>query len=305
MRPVIAAAAGLAAVLALASCSKKNAETQAPAETVFAVAVAVAERGDIAEYLRLSGDLVASSSVDAYSDASGKITRLFVGLGSRVEKDEAIAEVDPSRPGMSYLPSVVKSPIPGTIVSLTAEIGETIAPSVPLAKIARTDNLELRTYVAERFISKMRVGLKAEVELEAVPGTIFDAVVKELNPVIDPSSRTMELRLAVSDKGKRLKSGMFAKVRIRTAESKDVVTIPDEAVVRRSGESLAFLVVADPADPARTVARRVPIHIGIESEGRAEIRSGISPGDRVVVKGQTLLDDGVRVNVVTTPSSAQ
>ena len=96
-------AAGTMLVLSSCSAAKKKAETQAaaPAQTVFAVETASVVRGQVRDYLALSGDIVASSTVDAYSDVAGKVTRHFVSVGQRVAKDQALIEVDPSRPGMS------------------------------------------------------------------------------------------------------------------------------------------------------------------------------------------------------------
>jgi membrane fusion protein (multidrug efflux system) len=293
--------AAVLAALVLLSCSKPGAKKSVAAEpvkTVFAVTVAEAKREPIADYLSMSGDVIAASSVDVYPEASGKVSRLLVSVGSRVAKDEVIAEVDPSRPGMNFLASPVKAPISGLVVSLPAQVGAVVAPAVPVAKISRAGGLEVRTYVAERFVSKMRVGLRAELEIEAYPGENFAARVREIYPVIDPASRTMELRLSVSGGEDRLKPGMYAKVRIYTEEKAGVVTIPSSALVKRSGESFVFVVAADPASPASNAARRVRVKTGLLVDDRLEIVEGLNVGDRVVVRGQTLLDEGSLVNVV-------
>lgn len=300
----VIACAGLAVgtMLVLSSCSaaKKKAEVKAapPAETVFAVETAPVIRGQVRDYVALSGDIVASSTVDAYSDVAGKVTRHFVSVGQRVEKGEALIEVDPSRPGMSYQPGIVKAPISGTVTSLPMEIGSTIAPSVPAARIARTESLELRTYAPERFVSKMRTGLTADVSLAAWPGEVFPAVLREVAPVLDPASRTLELRLAFRKADPRLKAGMFASVKIITEDKASVVKIPAEAVVKRFGETFAFVVEDDPAKPGSQIARKRVVSTGILIDGILEIREGLKEGENVVVRGQTLLDEGVAVNVV-------
>ncbi|MDR1047953.1 MAG: efflux RND transporter periplasmic adaptor subunit, partial [Treponema sp.] len=186
----------------------------APAEApVFAVNTTTATQGQIRDYIALSGDIVSGSTVDTYSDAAGKVTRLFVSIGSRVRKDDPIAEVDPSRPGMNYVPGIATAPVGGTIVSLPAQVGMTISQAVPLARIAAGSALEIKLYVAERFISKISMGLPCEISLDAWPGEVFRGTISEVSPVVDPASRTMEVRVNVDNPGSRLKSGMFAKVR--------------------------------------------------------------------------------------------
>ncbi len=292
------AGAGAEAPKDQAKPGKKKGAAEPPAATVFAVNTTKSVKGQINDYLLLSGDIVASNSVDAYSDVAGKVVKLFVSVGDRVAKDAPIAEIDPSRPGMNFVAGVAKAPISGIIVSLPAQLGMTISQSVPVARISRSDSLELRTYVAERFVSRLRVGLRAEVTLDAYPGRKFTATVRELSPVIDPASRTMEVRLDLARSGSALKAGMFAKVKIITEEKSGVVKIPASAMVKRFGQNYVFVVETDPTDPAFLVSRRREVTPGILIDDKLEILQGLSADEEIVVRGQTLLDDGSRVNVV-------
>jgi membrane fusion protein, multidrug efflux system len=304
-------ALALLAASALAGCAAKGGTTPAKAAKgakdgkdapvaapIFAVNTTTAVKGQIRDYLALSGDLVAGSTVDVYSDIAGKVTKLYVSVGDRVAKDAPLADVDPSRPGMTYVAGVAKAPIAGTIVTLPVQIGTTVSQAAPIARLSRTDALELRTYVAERFVSKMRLGLKAEVSLEAYPGQVFPAVVKELSPVLDPASRTMEVRLDVYGDGAHLKAGMFAKVKVITEDKQGIVKIPATAVVKRFGENYVFVVETDPTDPAFRVAHKRAVVSGILIDDKLEVRSGLNVGEEIIVRGQTLLEDGTRVNVV-------
>jgi multidrug efflux pump subunit AcrA (membrane-fusion protein) len=282
----------------LFGCNRKEAEKAAPEAPVFAVATTAAAQGQIQDYLALSGDIVAGSTVDAYSDAAGKITRVYVAVGARVRKDQPIVEVDPSKPGMNYLSSVVKAPIAGTVVSLPAQVGMTISQSVSLARIAGGSALEIKLYVAERFISKMAMGLPCEITLDAYPGEVFRGVVIEISPTVDTASRTMEVRVNVENPGSRLKVGMFAKVRIITEKKSSIVKIPASAMITRFGERYVFTVEPDGANPAFKAARRKTVVPGIMIDGVLEVREGLKPDDEVIIRGQTLLEDGSRVNVI-------
>lgn len=272
------------------------AEPAAPA--VFAVNTTKVAVGGISDYLVLSGDVVSGSTVDVYSDVAGKVVKLLVSEGDRVERGAPIAEVDPSKPGMTFIPGVAKAPIPGTIVSLPAQVGMTITQATAVARISRADSLELRTYVAERFISKIRRGQRAEVTLDAYPGKTFSATVKELSPTVDPASRTLEVRLSLAGTGGVVKAGMFAKIKVITEEKSGVLKVPAAALVRRFGSTYVFTVEADSADPALLVARRKSVTPGLLVDGTQEILSGLAANEEVVVRGQTLLEDGSRVNVI-------
>jgi multidrug efflux pump subunit AcrA (membrane-fusion protein) len=288
---------------------KKDDAAKSPDIPVFAVNTSTAVQGQIWDYLALSGDIVAGTTVDVYSDVAGKVSRLYVDIGSQIARDAPVAAVDPSKPGMTYVPGIAKAPITGTVVSLPAQVGMTVTQTVPLARIAgsvKGNALEIKLYVAERFISKIDMTLPCVITLDAYPGETFRGSVTEISPVVDPVSRTMELRVNVDNPGLRLKPGMFAKVRIITERKEGIVKIPAVAMVERFGENYVFTTETDPADPAFRIARRKAVTPGILIDGVLEIQNGLSPGEEIIVRGQTLLEDGARINVIerTAPLSA-
>ena len=263
---------------------------------VFAANTMLAVKGPIQDYIALSGDIVAGSTVDTYSDAAGKITRLFVSVGDRVNRGSRIAAVDPSRPGMTFRESIVTAPIGGTIVALPAQVGMTISQAVPLARIAGGGALEIRLFVAERFISKIALNQPCEITLDAWPGEIFQGSISEVSPTVDAASRTMEVKVNVSNPGSKLKAGMFAKVRVIIEQKENIVKIPASAVISRFGEQYIFIV--DRTDPGNTLVRRNSIVPGIVIDGMMEIEQGLAPNDEIVIRGQTLLSEGARVNII-------
>ena len=279
----------------------------APEVPVYAVNTTTAVQGQIQDYLALSGDIVAGSTVDAYSDVAGKVTRIYVSLGSHVTIGDPIAAVDPSKPGMTYVPGITRSPLSGTVVALPAQVGMTISQSVPVARITGGSALEIRLYVAERFISKMALSLPCEISLDAFPGETFRGSISEISPVVDPASRTMEVKVNVDNPGARLKAGMFAKVRVITERKAHIVKIPASAIVRRFGETSIYAIATDPKDPAFQIARKKVVAPGLLVDGVLEIQQGLNPGEEIIVRGQSFLEDGARVNVIdrVAPLSAE
>ena len=266
-----------------------------PPVPVFAVNTTTAEQGSMQDFLGLSGDVMASSTVDALSDAAGRVEQVFVTNGQRVNRGQAIATVDPSRPGMDFLPHTVTAPVAGTIVALPVQVGMTINQAVPLARIASGNTLEIRLFVAERFISRIALNLPAEITLAAWPGEVFHGSITQIAPTLDPISRTMEIRVRVNNPGDRLRSGMFANVRLITEQRDNVVRIPASAMVRGR---YVYVVEQDPESPEHNLVRRRSIVPGIIADGMMEVQSGLEPYEEVVARGQTLLEDGVRVNVI-------
>jgi len=261
-------------------------------ETAFAVNVTQAVAGQINNYLELNGDVNATTTVDILPDTSGKLSRRLVDVGTVVRKDQVIAEVDPSRPGMQFAVSPVKAPISGTITAVTAQIGSTVSPGMSIARVSRMDDLKITTQVAERFISQMKPGLRALLRFPAYPEERFTALVSEVSPVVDPQTRTIEVTLKLTEKDSRIKAGMFSELKIITETKEGIVKIPARCLVKRYGGYYVFVVKDD-----ETVEMR-KVNPGIEIDNKLEITQGLEPGEKIVIRGQTLLEDKTRVRVI-------
>ncbi len=279
---------------------KKTIEETDEQLTVFAVSTTKAVQGEIKDYLQLNGDIAAKTTVDTFADTAGKIKNLFVRVGDTVRKNQIIAEIDPSRPGMTFAASPVKASISGTVTQVQVQIGATVAPNLPIVKISKMDELEVILYVAERFISKMSVGLTAVIKTEAFPGELFTGRIREISPVVDQNSRTMEIKLNIDDNSSLLKAGMFAEVKIITDEKKGVVKIPAETLINRFGEYYVFVVKRDTDSTEKGIVERRVVVPGLRIDNQLEITNGLLEGEIVVIRGQTLLEEGLSVKVVST-----
>jgi multidrug efflux pump subunit AcrA (membrane-fusion protein) len=284
----------------LAGCNKNEAaksvpaEAEAPVETVYAVNTFIARPSSLDAYLEFGGDVDATSSVDILPEATGKLSAIFVKPGDYVQRDQRIALVDPSRPGMNYAASPVRAPISGTVTSFPLPIGSTVAPSMSIGKISTANDLEITINVAERFVSRIRMNQTALLAFDAYPSETFTARVVEISPVLNTVSRTMTVKLRLAAPDARVKIGMYARVRLITDERRNIIVIPNDALVQRAGDTYMFVV-----NPADKRVRMVDVDEGIRVDDRIEVLSGISAGDEVVVKGQTLLDNGSKVNVIS------
>jgi multidrug efflux pump subunit AcrA (membrane-fusion protein) len=261
-------------------------------DTAFAVNVTRPVRGEIKNYLELNGDVEPASSVDVYPDNNGEVVNMRVRVGQTVSRDDVIAEVDRSRPGQQFEPSPVRAPIAGTITERYVAVGSTVGPSVPIVEISETAALEIHTRVAERFISLVREGQESIVFLEAYPGASFPARVTELSPVVDPATRTMGVTLEFLRQDARVKAGMFVEIRLVTDVRRDIVKVQSDAVVRRFDTPYVFVVT-----DAETVEQR-EVTLGISIGNQVEIVEGVEADERVVIQGQSLLDDGAQARVI-------
>ncbi|MDD7416681.1 MAG: efflux RND transporter periplasmic adaptor subunit [Treponemataceae bacterium] len=279
----------------LTGCKDKSSKEKDAVETVFAVYALKVNNSNLDDYLAFGGNVQAASSVDIYPDVqSGKITRILVKVGEVVQKNQVLAEVDSSRPGMDYKVSPIKAPVSGTVTSLPINVGSTVAASMAIGKISSTGKLEIKTNVAERFISRIGLYQKAELTFDAFPGESFPAVLVEIDPVLDTSSRTLGIKLIQEPSDPRLRAGMYARIKLVTDTKKNAIVIPHNVIVTRNSKDIVY--VLNPIDSTVSVRE---VQKGIRVDDKQEVVSGLNAGDIIIVKGQALLSEGAKVNVIS------
>ena len=288
-------------LLAFIACSKESASDEKIIEekAVFAVSAFTVEETRIENYLEFGGDIIAKTSLDINPEVQGKIVELKIAVGDYVEKDAVIALVDASRPGMSYALGQIKAPISGTITQVNVVVGSMVAPQLAVAKVSKLDTLLVSMNVPERYVSKIKQGQKAELRFDAYPERFYSASVSEISPVLDTTSRTMNVKLSLDRTGQNdgaVKIGMFARVKLVTEVHENAVIIPDAAIVNRFGESFVFVIDENMSVEKRNIVR------GIRVDEKSEILSGLEAGEKLVVRGQTLLEEGASVHIVSETS---
>lgn len=261
-------------------------------EMVYTVLAEKVAPSTMQNYLKFNGDVIAETSVDLYPDTSGELTALYVSLGSYVKKNQVIAKVDPSTPGQVYVASPVKSTITGTVTDLPFDVGDTISSAqVPVATVGDLSELQVECYISEKYMADIALGQKAHVSFEPFEGEVFGGTVSEISPVLDTSSRTLEIKITLDDRDDRVKSGMFASVKLITEEKEAVLAVPSESVISSSEGDFVYLVGNG------NVAEKRFIDTGLSIDGLTEVSGGLSSGDSLVVRGQSMLKDGSALRV--------
>ena len=299
-KSVITITSAIAALTFMSCGPKKAAETeQKEVETLYAVSTYKTVEGNLDDYLEFGGDVASVNEVMVLPDQAGKVTNILVKVGDMVRKDQVIAYVNPLRAGVVYNDSPVRAPIAGRITSLPATVGSTVSQSSSIAKVARTDDLEIRIAIAERFVSRISNGQGATVTFDAYPSVEFGAKVFEVSPVLDTSTRTMSVKLRLDPPDSRVKVGMYGRVRLVTDSVKNAIVLPASALITRDGKDYVFVITSPKSGKNAAVVGLKPVTKGISVDNKVEITKGLEAGEEVVIKGQTLLNDGSKVNIVS------
>ena len=274
------------------SLSSEAQQTQSDEKVQVAVRVSTLELSELQNYIRANGNVVDPSSIDVYSEVTGTLKNLYVSIGDRVEKDQVIATVDPSRAAMVYKESEVKASASGTILALPFVVGAMISPQAPIARLGMLEELEVVMDIAERHIGSVVLGTQAELQFKAYPNKVFEGEVSRLGVALNPASRTLEVGITFHDPDRQIKSGMYPSVTLFTEHLTDVLAIPRSALLYSGRDAYVFSIDSE------NIARRRIVQVGLQVDDKVQIIGGLEASDRLVIEGQSLLTDGTPVRVL-------
>jgi cobalt-zinc-cadmium efflux system membrane fusion protein len=179
----------------------------------------------------------------------------------------------------------VRSPMGGTLIERNLTPGQFVpADSTALLTIADLSTVWVLVDVFERDIHLVRVGQKVQVVAAAYPDRRFPASVERISDKVDPDSRTLKVRLLVSNPNLLLKPEMFITSSLELSGGGAAISVPAGAVFTEDGKSYVFAAIND-----RRFERRL-IVAAPDAEGRLRVTSGLRVGDRIVTDGAMLLD---------------
>jgi cobalt-zinc-cadmium efflux system membrane fusion protein len=186
-----------------------------------------------------------------------------------------------NKPGLTSVFSL-NAPISGIVVERNGTLGATVGTDANVFKIIDISQVWIDGNVFEKDLERVRLGQEVKVTVTAFPGTTFTGKVILVSSVVDPDTRSVKVRTAVSNPDGRLKPDMFANVAIVTDQHRAAISVPQSAVLKDGDKSVVFVVDGNGY-------KKVPVNVGIEGNDRIEIAEGLKAGDKVVVKGNYLL----------------
>jgi RND family efflux transporter MFP subunit len=189
----------------------------------------------------------------------------------------------------------IRAPLAGVVTQVGAAVGESVDTTTKLVTISNLDRLQLQIAAPSSLARTIGVGDAIEFHAEALPGRSFSTTVATISPQVDSASGSVPIVAAVPNSDHALKDDMTVSVEIVTARAENAIVVPASAILTDpdSGDKSVMVVGSD------SVARQVDIQTGLESDGKVEVVSGLSVGQRVAVSGQFGISDGTSVHAET------
>jgi cobalt-zinc-cadmium efflux system membrane fusion protein len=217
-------------------------------------------------------------------------------IDTKAAADSAEAELARSRrhlevlgmtPGAKTDRIPLLSPSPGIVLTVSAAAGEfskSLDNSDPLLTIADLSTVWIMGDVFEKDIAKVQPGTKVSVTVDAFPGQQLAGHIDSVSGALDPTTRTLKVRVALANPGQKMKPEMFAAIHVDLGNHKAVV-VPSTAVIHEGLATVVYVEInGKPEQRNVTTGRAV--------DGKVEITSGLEAGQQIAVNGAELLTGG-------------
>ncbi|MGA3131952.1 MAG: efflux RND transporter periplasmic adaptor subunit [Terracidiphilus sp.] len=198
----------------------------------------------------------------------------------------------------------VTAPIAGVVIWRYADTGALIQggtnsndQALPIVRLSQSSLLRLRVPVPENNVEYVHAGDQLEVRVDAISRSFTGKIVRFTRNV-NFETRTMETEIDVDNKDLSIAPGMYANTLLKLEDRRNVITIPVEALVLNGNQQKVYVLDDNNRIHIRSVL------VGLEGQKLAEIVSGLSPGDRVVLGGQENYREGQQVDPLLTSEPA-
>lgn len=195
------------------------------------------------------------------------------------EQVRALAQSGETRRTMTF-----RSPVSGIVMEKKAVQGMRFMPGDSLYQIADLSSVWVMADVYEQDIAQVRTGSKAKVSISAYPDRNFAGTITYVYPTLKPETRTISVRLEISNPGQLLKPAMFAQVELPVGGKAKVLTVPNSAVIDSGTRQIVLVQLAEGRFEPREVK------LGSRTDTYVEVMNGVKDGEQVVVAANFLID---------------
>jgi len=189
--------------------------------------------------------------------------------------------------------ATITSPVTGYVVERNYDAGA-IPGDLPVVVVADMRQMKLEAGVSELEAGRMRVGLKANVLVQAKPGQTFEGQLAAIAPEVDARNRHFKIDVRVPNGNRALLSGMYATARIIESTVADAVVVPKDAVMTKDGKRIVQKVQGD-------TLSTVVVTEGLSDGTRVQIISGLAAGDTVLADARRQIPAGSKVRGIAAP----
>ena len=218
-------------------------------------------------------------------------SRLFVAEAQRELAKAQVQQAEASlrELGLQQEQTRIYSPLNGFVGTRYLDPGALVSPSVSILSVLDVNRVKTVVPVVESDIKRVRMGLPAEIVVDAYPDQVYQGTVTRITPFLNPDTRSADVEIEIANPNQALKPGMFARVKIDARMTRDALSIPRSALLTRGVQKGVYLLTED------MVTVFQPIEIGQIKGDVVEVVDGLEEGVEIVAVGAQNLNEGDRV----------
>ncbi|MBC8145881.1 MAG: efflux RND transporter periplasmic adaptor subunit, partial [bacterium] len=229
--------------------------------------------------------------------AKEKRSRELLGKNavSAADYDVALSELQTSNAEIELIQAQLDktqlhAPFAGVIGFRQVSIGSYISPATRIATLSNTNPVKIEFFVPERYQPLVRPGSAITFNVDGARDERTGRVYA-IEPRIEQTTRTLQVRATAPNPGGQLMPGSFAQIALRLSRTVQAISIPSEAVIPQAGGKTSVFVTK------YGVADRRDIEVGLRTERTVQVISGLTPGDTVIVSGVQMVKPGGSIKV--------
>lgn len=209
------------------------------------------------------------------------------------ERDAAAARLDMDRATVALAEARlaktrIRAPFNGVAGLRSVSPGDYVTPGQSLAPLEALSILKADFRLSEAALSAIRIGQSLNLEVDAFPGDIFPGTVYAIDPKLSEDTRSVGVRARVPNADRRLRPGLFARVKLVISEKPQALLVSEQAIVPQGDKLFVYVI-----DEGKAALR--PVELGMRTNGRVEIVKGLSEGDTVITAGIQKIGPGSAV----------
>lgn len=244
----------------------------------------------------LAKNFVSQAAHDAAVSRYEKAKSALAGYKASI----AVAQANFRSAQVAVEQTLIRAPFEGVVLTKNANVGDVITPfssalgsQAAVVTMADMSTLEVEADVSESNLEKIRIDQPCEIQLDALPGVRFRGRLVRMVPTVDRAKATVMAKIRFNELDSRVLPEMSAKVSFLSRETTDDertsrTVVQPSAIVQRGGKDVVFVVKGDKAV-------QTPVAIGAKLGEMVEVKSGVSAGERVVIRPADNLRDGSRI----------
>jgi cobalt-zinc-cadmium efflux system membrane fusion protein len=225
----------------------------------------------------------AEAGVASAQARASKIEEQLHRFGLSDQEVRALSPEADEAPHRAASHSTLRAPFAGVVTKFDVAAGEVVETDKELFTIADMSTVWVLADVYEKDLAKVQRDGNVSIKVDAYPGRTFTGRVTHVSDLIDPTTRSAKIRCVVENRDGALKLDMFAKVTLASADERDALVVPSDAIQQVDSQAVVFV------QQAPTRFERRDVQVGLRSGNLVEIVSGLTDGQTIVSKGSFYL----------------